>query len=277
METGANPNPMLPKFLRVVKRHRELPDTWTLDFDPVGGFPFLPGQFNMMYAFGIGEVPVSISGDPARPETLVHTIRAVGKVTEALCAAGPGTEVGIRGPYGTAWPVVEAEGGDLLIIAGGIGLAPIRPALYHIFANRSKYGRVSILIGGRSPEVLLYPAEVRQWRGRFDVEVEVTVDTSNQAWRGNVGVVTSLVRRASFDPAVTTAFVCGPEVMFRYATIELTKAGISPNRTFVSMQRNMKCAIGLCGHCQYGPDFVCKDGPVFAFDKIERLFRIREV
>jgi len=277
METGANPNPMLPEFLHVRARRRELPDTWTLELDPGAPFPFLPGQFNMMYAFGIGEVPVSISGDPAHPESLVHTIRAVGKVTGALCAAEPGTEIGIRGPYGTAWPVVEAEGGDLLVIAGGIGLAPIRPALYHIFANRSKYGRVSILIGGRSPEALLYPSEVGRWRSRFDVQVEVTVDTSNPSWRGNVGVVTSLVRRAGVDPAVTTAFVCGPEVMFRYATLELAKAGIPSGRTFVSMERNMKCAIGFCGHCQYGGDFVCKDGPVFAFDRIERLFRIREV
>lgn len=277
METGANPNPMMPRFLPVLKRHRELPDTWTLELDPQGEFPFLPGQFTMMYAFGVGEVPVSISGDPARPETLVHTIRAVGKVTEAICAMGPGAQIGIRGPFGTAWPVVEAEGRDLLVVAGGIGLAPIRPALYHIFANRAKYGRVTILIGGRSPEALLYPAEVSRWRSRFDVQVEVTVDTSNQAWRGNVGVVTSLIRRAGVDPSTTTAFVCGPEVMFRYAAMELSKVGVPAEHTFVSMERNMKCAIGLCGHCQYGPDFVCKDGPVFAFDRIERLFRIREV
>ena len=277
METGANPNPMMPRFLKVLRRHRELPDTWTLELDPVGEFPFLPGQFTMMYAFGIGEVPVSISGDPARPETLVHTIRAVGKVTEALCAMEPGAEIGIRGPYGTAWPVVEAEGRDLLVIAGGIGLAPIRPALYHIFANRSKYGRVTILIGGRSPESLLYPAEVGRLRSRFDVQVEVTVDTSNPAWRGNVGVVTSLIRRAGVEPANTTAFVCGPEVMFRYAAMELAKFGVPADQTFVSMERNMKCAVGFCGHCQYGGDFVCKDGPVFAFDRIERLFRIREV
>jgi NAD(P)H-flavin reductase len=277
METGANPNPMMPRFLKVLSRRRELPDTWTLELDPVGEFPFLPGQFTMMYAFGIGEVPVSISGDPARPETLVHTIRAVGKVTEALCAVEPGAEIGIRGPYGTAWPVVEAEGRDLLIIAGGIGLAPIRPALYHIFANRSKYGRVTILIGGRSPESLLYPSEVGRLRSRFDAQVEVTVDTSSPAWRGNVGVVTSLIRRAHVEPANTTAFVCGPEVMFRYAAMELAKVGVPAEQTFVSMERNMKCAVGFCGHCQYGGDFVCKDGPVFAFDRIEHLFRIREV
>ncbi|MFN0149367.1 MAG: FAD/NAD(P)-binding protein [bacterium] len=268
---------MMPQFFRVLRRRRELADTWTLDLEPGGDFEFLPGQFNMVYAFGIGEVPVSISGDPAQPETLVHTIRAVGRTTEALCAAEPGSEIGIRGPYGTAWPVAAAEGGDLLVIAGGIGLAPIRPALYHVFANRSKYKRVSILIGGRSPDALLYPEEIRRWRSRFDAYVDVTVDTSNSRWRGNVGVVTTLIKRAPIDPEATTAFVCGPEVMFRYAALGLAKVGVAPARTFVSMERNMKCAIGFCGHCQFGPDFVCKDGPVFAFDRIERLLRVREV
>lgn len=277
MAIAASRDPMMPQFFRVLRRRRELADTWTLDLEPGGDFEFLPGQFNMVYAFGIGEVPVSISGDPAQPETLVHTIRAVGRTTEALCAAEPGSEIGIRGPYGTAWPVAAAEGGDLLVIAGGIGLAPIRPALYHVFANRSKYKRVSILIGGRSPDALLYPEEIRRWRSRFDAYVDVTVDTSNSRWRGNVGVVTTLIKRAPIDPEATTAFVCGPEVMFRYAALGLAKVGVAPARTFVSMERNMKCAIGFCGHCQFGPDFVCKDGPVFAFDRIERLLRVREV
>ena len=231
----------------------------------------------MVYAFGIGEVPISISGDPAAPEALVHTIRAVGKATQALCAARPGTLIGIRGPYGTHWPVERAEGADVVILAGGIGLAPLRPALYHIFSNRSKYGRVSILYGGRSPEALLYPVEVRRWRSRFDVQVEVTVDAAPPSWRGNVGVVTTLLRRATFAPANTIAFVCGPEIMMRFALGELGRAGVTTDRAYVSMERNMKCAIGFCGHCQYGLEFICRDGPVFPFARIERLFRIHEL
>ncbi len=277
MELPANANEMVPRFLRVTGNRRELSDTWTLELDPEGPFPFKPGQFNMMYAFGIGEAPISISGDPAAPETLVHTIRAVGKVTEALCAARPGTQIGIRGPYGTDWPVAAAEGSDVVVLAGGIGLAPLRPALFHLMNNRSRYGRVSILYGGRSPETLLFPAEVKRLRSRFDVQVEVTVDAAPPSWRGNVGVVTTLVRRAAFDPENTTAFVCGPEIMMRFALVELGRAGVATDRTFVSMERNMKCAIGFCGHCQYGTEFICKDGPVFAYSKIEHLFRIREL
>ncbi|HQR40277.1 MAG TPA: FAD/NAD(P)-binding protein [Blastocatellia bacterium] len=277
MELPANASAMVPRFLRVTGNRRELSDTWTLELDPEGPFPFKPGQFNMMYAFGIGEAPISISGDPAAPETLVHTIRAVGKVTEALCAARPGTQIGIRGPYGTDWPVAAAEGSDVVVLAGGIGLAPLRPALFHLMNNRSRYGRVSILYGGRSPETLLFPAEVKRLRSRFDVQVEVTVDAAPPSWRGNVGVVTTLVRRAAFDPENTTAFVCGPEIMMRFALVELGRAGVATDRTFVSMERNMKCAIGFCGHCQYGTEFICKDGPVFAYSKIEHLFRIREL
>lgn len=277
MELPANANEMVPRFLRVTGNRRELSDTWTLELDPEGPFPFKPGQFNMMYAFGIGEAPISISGDPAAPETLVHTIRAVGKVTEALCAARPGTLIGIRGPYGTDWPVAAAEGSDVVVLAGGIGLAPLRPALFHLMNNRSRYGRVSILYGGRSPEALLFPAEVKRLRSRFDVQVEVTVDAAPPSWRGNVGVVTTLVRRAAFDPGNTTAFVCGPEIMMRFALVELGRAGVATDRTFVSMERNMKCAIGFCGHCQYGTEFICKDGPVFAYSDIEHLFRIREL
>jgi NAD(P)H-flavin reductase len=268
---------MVPRFFRVVKSRRELEDTWTIELDPQGEFRFLPGQFNMLYAFGIGEVPISISGDPGRPQSLVHTIRAVGKASQALCAARPGTTLGVRGPYGTEWPVAAAEGGDVVVVAGGVGLAPLRPALYHLFANRSKYGRVSILYGGRTPESLLFPAEVQRWRGRFDVQVEVTVDAAPTSWRGNVGVVTSLVRRAGFDPQRATALICGPEIMIRFALVELGRSGVPADRIFVSMERNMKCAIGFCGHCQFGPEFICRDGPVFPLRRIERLLRVQEL
>jgi NAD(P)H-flavin reductase len=277
MEAHLNTSASAPEFFRVRRRRRELADTWTLELEPGRPFGFLPGQFNMLYVFGVGEVPISISGDPAKPEVLVHTVRAVGKTSEAICALRPGAMVGVRGPYGMSWPVSEAAGGDVVVAAGGIGLAPLRPAIYHLMAQRERYGRVFLFYGGRSPELLLYAAEVQRWRSRFDVEVEVTVDSAGSQWRGNLGVVTKLIARAGFEPSATTALVCGPEIMMRFAVAELVSRGVATERVYVSMERNMKCAIGLCGHCQYGPQFICKDGPVFPYAKIERQFKVREL
>jgi NAD(P)H-flavin reductase len=257
---------------------RETPDTFTLVLDPPDGpFAFAPGQFDMLSLPGVGEVPISISGDPARPETIVHTIRAVGCVTRALQRLGPGAEVGLRGPYGTAWPMERALGHDLVLVAGGIGLAPLRPALYHALAHRGQYGRVVLLYGARSPKDILYPRELREWRGRFDVEVEVTVDRATTDWQGSVGVVTRLVDRSPFDPGSALAFLCGPEVMIRFGVMALSRRGVDDASLFVSLERNMKCAVGLCGHCQMGPYFVCRDGPVFSYDRVRDLLRLSEV
>ncbi len=276
MEARHRPS-AVPEFLPVLRRRQELPDTWTLEIAPGRPFDFLPGQFNMLYVFGIGEVPISISGDPAQPDLLVHTVRAVGKTSEAICALGRGARLGVRGPFGMAWPVEQAAGGDIVVVAGGIGLAPLRPAIYRLIATRERYGRVSVIYGGRSPEALLYGSELRRWRGRFDIDVQVTVDSAPASWRGNLGVVTKLIARAGFEPSATTALVCGPEIMMRFAVNEFLARGVASDRVFVSMERNMKCAVGLCGHCQYGAHFVCKDGPVFAYARIERLFKVREL
>ncbi|MCC6472466.1 MAG: FAD/NAD(P)-binding protein [Burkholderiales bacterium] len=267
----------LPQFMRVRARRQELADTWTLEIDPGGPFEFLPGQFNMLYAFGIGEVPISISGDPARPERLVHTVRAVGRTTQALAALGRGARLGVRGPYGAGWPLDAAPGADVVVLAGGIGLAPLRPALYRLLAERARFGRVSLLYGSRSPQQLLYASELRRWRSRFDIEVEVTVDTAGPEWRGNLGVVTKLLRRSSFDPANSMVLVCGPEVMMRHVATDLAGIGVPPARVFISMERNMKCAVGFCGHCQYGSAFVCRDGPVVPLERLERLLGVREL
>jgi NAD(P)H-flavin reductase len=265
-----------------VVRHvtKETGDTFTLTLAPVGGAkfrPFQPGQFNMLYVFGVGEVPISISGDPARPEVLVHTIRAVGATTRAMQKLEKGDWVGVRGPFGTAWPVDQAHGHDVILISGGIGLAPIRPAIYHVLLHRALYGRVVILYGARTPRDMLYPKELREWRSRFDVVVDVTVDRATMEWQGAVGVVTKMVQRSPFDPSSAMAFICGPEVMIRYAAQALEQRGTSTSSIFVSMERNMKCAVGVCGHCQFGPWFVCKDGPVFRYDQIHRFFGLREV
>jgi NAD(P)H-flavin reductase len=274
------PDPMLPEPYRVRRLRRETQDTTTLELELAhggGALHFAPGQSSMLYVFGVGEVPISISGDPARRDVLVHTVRAVGAVTRALTSCKRGDLVGVRGPYGSAWPVDEAAGHDVLVIPGGIGLAPLRPAIYRLLARRERYGNVSLLYGARTPGDLVYRRELERWRGRLDFEVAVTVDRATAEWRGNVGVVTTLIPRARFDPARTVALVCGPEVMMRFVAQDLMNRGVPPGQIFVSMERNMKCFIGFCGHCQFGPTLVCRDGPVFPFDRLAGLLATREV
>jgi NAD(P)H-flavin reductase len=273
-------NPMLPQLYRVQRVWREMRETFTLELVPdngAAGLSFAPGQFTMLYVFGVGEAPISMSGDPARPQTLVHTVRAVGTVTQGLQRLKRGDVVGVRGPFGSSWPVQEAEGNDVVLVAGGIGLAPLRPALYHLLAQRDRYGRVVLLYGARTPQDVLYARELEQWRGRFDLDVEVTVDSATDPWRGQVGVVTTFIPKASFDPFNTVAMVCGPEVMMRFTVLELQKRGVHAENIFVSMERNMKCALGFCGHCQFGPTFICKDGPVLRYDRIQSWFGQREI
>jgi NAD(P)H-flavin reductase len=276
---AAAADPFLPELYRVVSVRRELADTATLEIVPASGErpSFAPGQFNMLYVFGVGEVAISMSGDCADRSRFVHTVRNVGAVSGAIAALEAGAVIGVRGSFGAGWPVAAAEGSDVVIVAGGLGLAPLRPAIYHLLANRARYGRVTILFGARSPQDMLYRSELEAWRRNLDVDVEVTVDHADPDWRGNVGVVTKLIPRAAFDPRETFAFVCGPEVMMRYASSALVDAGVAAGRVFLSMERNMKCAIGLCGHCQFGPSFVCKDGPVMALEKIASILTVREV
>jgi NAD(P)H-flavin reductase len=273
-------DPMLPHPHRVRRLIRESHDTFTLELARVGDDPsprFAPGQFNMLYAFGAGEVPISISGDPATPELLVHTIRAVGGVTRAMQRLARGDVVGVRGPFGTAWPVEQAHGHDVVVVAGGIGLAPLRPAIRHILLHRGQYGRVVLLYGARTPRDILYARELREWRSRFDFDVEVTVDRATPEWQGSVGVVTRLIGRAPFDASAAMAFLCGPELMMRFAVEALQRRGLRDDSLFASLERNMKCGIGLCGHCQFGPYFVCREGPVFRWDRIASRLRIAEV
>lgn len=271
---------MTPVLSRVVRTRQETHDTFTMELEPPDGaaaFRFAPGQFNMLYAFGTGEVPISISGDPAHPRTLVHTIREVGAVTRALRTIKRGDVLGVRGPFGSSWPIEEAAGRDVVIVAGGIGLAPLRSALYAILANREKYGRVVLLYGTRTPDDILFRKELEGWRARLDLSVHVTVDRAMASWRGSVGVVTTVIPRANFDPQNTVAMICGPEIMMRLTILNLLKRGIGVERIYISTERDMKCAIGFCGHCQLGPVFVCKDGPIFRYDRIQRLLGIREM
>jgi NAD(P)H-flavin reductase len=266
-----------PAPFRVVARSRETHDTWTLRLEPVKGDALAigPGQFTMLYAFGIGDVPISFSGDPTGP--LVHTVRAVGPVSSAICATQPGTELGVRGPFGNTWPVDDAVGGDVLLVAGGIGLAPLRPVVYEVLRRRDEFGEVAILYGSRTPRDLLYVSELEEWRSRFDVQVELTVDTAEGDWRGRVGVVPKLIAGAHVDPTRTTAFVCGPEIMMHFTVLDLVGGGIPRERIAVSMERNMRCGVGHCGHCQLGPTLICRDGPVYRYDEVEALMKVREL
>jgi NAD(P)H-flavin reductase len=274
----ALPDPFVPQIYRVGAARRELADTVTLELIPLAGSrpAFRPGQFNMLYAFGIGEAAISVSGSGDHT-ALVHTVRDVGAVSGAITKLQPGAALGVRGPFGTSWPVSVAEGSDVVIVAGGLGLAPLRPAIYHVLAHRERYGRVFILFGCRDPNELLFRHELEQWCQRLDVEIAVTVDHASTDWHGNVGVVPSLIPRAAFEPQNTYALVCGPEVMMRYTASALREQGVPLDRIYLSMERNMKCAIGLCGHCQFGPSFICKDGPVMRLDRIEGILSLREV
>ncbi len=274
-----NADPMLPRLFRVRAVTQEVSDTFTLDLVPEDGrpVPFQPGQISMLYAFGVGEIPISISSDPADPSVLSHTIRAVGKVSRALADLKPGAMVGVRTPFGTPWPVAAAQGSDVLFLGGGVGIAPLRPAIYRVLAEREKYGNILILYGARTPEDILFRDELRGWRSRFDLSVRVTVDRATGSWSGRVGVVTQLIKGGGFDRMHTVAFVCGPEVMMRYGVHTLNDHGITNDRIYITMERNMKCAVGLCGHCQFGAELVCRDGPVFRFDRIAETFAIREI
>jgi len=280
MSTAPYKNPILPSPFRIQRMRKDTDDTFTLELSPANGvkeFAFRPGQFNMVYVFGVGEIPISISGDPAKSQILVHTTREVGTVTRAMRKLKRDDMLGVRGPFGTPWPVEQAAGSDVVIVAGGIGLAPLRPALYHLMAQRDNYGRIVLLYGTRTPADILYRRELEQWRAHFDLEIHVTVDRAMSGWRGNVGVVTSLIPKAPFDPLNSVAIVCGPEVMMRFTVMALKKRGVDEQNIFLSMERNMKCAIGLCGHCQFGSMFVCKDGPVFCYAQIRELLEKHEI
>jgi NAD(P)H-flavin reductase len=270
--------PMLPRLFRVVSTREETYDTTTLELEPEDGqaLRFLPGQYTMLYVFGVGEVPISISGDPDRPGSLVHTIRAVGAVTRALVAMRSGEVVGVRGAFGVGWPVSDARGRDLLVVAGGIGLAPLRPVIYQALSQRDQLGRVSLVYGARSPSDLLYRDELRAW-DESSLDVEVTVDVSDPDWRGDVGVVTGVLPRIPITAGRTLAMLCGPEVMMKVVARELLSEGLPPEDIYVSIERNMKCAIGMCGHCQFGADFVCWGGPVFSYGAVAQRWQVAEI
>ena len=280
MATSGTIDPMLPQPYLVREVFKETPDTFTLRLDPenaVNETVFRPGQFSMLWVFGVGEMPISISGDPALHNRLVYTVRSVGQATHSLVNQRVGNGVGVRGPFGTGWPVEAARGRDVIVVAGGIGLAPLRPVIYQVLQNRKDYGRLVILYGGRSPRDLLYRKELVKWARNSETQVLVTVDYGGLSWRGHVGVVTTLFKYSRLHPARSVAMVCGPEIMMRFVIRELEAAGLSRDDIYLSMERNMNCAVGFCGHCQYGPHFICKDGPVFRYEQVRALLEKYEL
>ncbi|MGH0034049.1 MAG: FAD/NAD(P)-binding protein [Myxococcota bacterium] len=237
-------------------------------------FDFMQGQFNMVYVPGVGEVAISISSDPEDPD-LEHTIRIVGRTTRVIESLDVGDILGIRGPYGSAWPLQEARYKDVLVVTGGLGCAPVTGAIDYMFRRRSSYGRIVVLHGVKKPADMVHRDRFEAWRREPDTQVLLTADEPDRTWRDRQGVVTELFSEVELDPGRTIVFMCGPEVMMRYAVRTLGGRGVSLDRIFVSMERNMKCAVGLCGHCQFGPEFVCKDGPIFPFSRVARFFGVR--
>ncbi|MDH4083279.1 MAG: FAD/NAD(P)-binding protein [Nitrospira sp.] len=233
-------------------------------------FRFKAGQFNMVYLFGVGEVAISIVSDPDEPELLDHTIRAVGRTTKAIADLQPGETLGIRGPFGEGWPLEEAKGRNVVIVTGGLGCAPVVGAIEYIFRRRAQYGSVKILHGVKTPHDLLYRERFDAWRRHPDTEVLLTSDQPDKTWCYHVGVVTELFEQVSIDPAKSTVLMCGPEIMMRLGVPILMRRGIPATAIYVSLERHMECGIGLCGHCQMGPYFLCKDGPVMRYDRVEQ-------
>jgi len=240
------------------------------------GFRIQPGQFNMLYVPGIGESAISVSGDPDDTSSLRHTIREAGNVTNALAEMGPGSSIGLRGPFGSAWPVDECSGKDVILVTGGIGMAPLRPVVYSLLKQRGRVGKVTLLMGARTPADVLYPEEWPAWQSQIDVQC--TVDRSSPEWQDNVGVVTTLLERLPIlRPEQTVLMTCGPDVMMWYTARCALSRGLKPSSIWLSLERNMNCAVGFCGHCQFGPQFICKDGPVVRYDVVAPFLKVKSL
>lgn len=270
---------MIARLAEVEPAGRATATYWLELTDPEAraGYGFAAGQINMLYLFGLGEVPISVSSDPVATDRLAHTVRVAGSVTSGFPRLRVGDEVGLRGPFGRPWPVERARGGDLVVVAGGLGLAPLRSAVYVALRERDAFRRVVVLVGARTPDDVVYRTELEAWTDRPDVEVHLTVDRADSPWPHRVGLVTTLLGDADLDPAATTSFVCGPEVMMRAVADDLVGRGVDARRVFLTLERNMQCAVRRCGHCQLGPAFVCADGPVFAYPEIARYLAVEQL
>ena len=274
-------NAFVPMAAEVVDRVQETPNMFTLrlrieDGDGHRAYRFQPGQFNMVYLYGVGEIPISIVSDPEDEHLLGHTVRAVGRVSNAMALLKPGDTVAIRGPFGRGWPLREAEAHDVLLVSGGLGCAPVVSVITYILRRRERYGRLTILQGVKRANDLIWRERYEKWARLPATQVLLAADVGGAVWRGAVGPVTVLFdRMEGFEPQQTVAMMCGPEAMMRAATKELIGRGVTEDRLWVSLERNMQCGRGHCGHCQIGPWFLCKDGPVFNYPQIKSLFGVK--
>lgn len=278
MSCSRNGNPYLPHEAEIIDIVDETHDTKTFRLaftDPriKEQFSFLPGQFNMLTVFGFGEAPISISSDHTHRDYFEHTIRKVGNVTKAMFRLKKGDSLFARGPYGKGWPLDLAEGKDILIIAGGIGLAPLRPLIYHCLRGRKKYGKVEVLYGARTPLDALFSRQWEEWNSVPGVAFRPTVDgiPPGVEWNHSVGLVTKLFETMDSLPGSTLAVMCGPEIMMKFAVQGLLEKGFHPKDIFLSLERRMNCGISKCGFCQIGSKFVCHDGPVFSYEELQNL------
>lgn len=275
-------DPWLTHSVRVARKRHEVPGVFTCDLEfqdaaMASAYRFAPGQFNMLYMPGLGEIAISICDDPQSRGSVAHTIRIAGNVTRAVSELVVGSSLGLRGPFGTGWPVTECRGRDVVIVAGGVGLAPLRPVVCHLLAHRNNYGDVHLIVGARESAGLLYRSEYSAWEAG-GLKIYPTVDRGDDSWHGHIGMVTAILDRLPLvRPEETTIMTCGPEVMMWYVAQMAIKRGMSPESIYVSLERNMNCAIGLCGHCQFGPQFLCKDGPVFPFDRVASIMKVEDL
>ncbi len=272
--TSKSPPDMLtPRIHRVVHKIDEAPDVVTLQVVPVDGLPlpsFEPAQCAMIGVFGIGDAAISISSPTTTTDYHAYTIRRVGPISAALCDSPVGGLVTVRAPFGRPWPINELSGGRLLIVAGGLGIAPLRAAAYEAAARRSEFDRIAVVYGAKQPDQLMFAPDLERW-ANAGVEVAVIVDEGDAHWHGPVGVVPDLLGPGpgfDLDWSTTTAFVCGPDVMMHFTAAKLTNLGMPADRIWLTLERNMQCGNALCGHCQLGPMLICRDGPVVNYERI---------
>jgi len=275
-------NPFVPKPAEIVERRHEAKNIYTYrlrlcEKKDRQHYGFFPGQFNMLYVFGVGEIPISISSDPTDLESIDHIIRVVGTVSRALGECKKGDILGLRGPFGSQWPLEETQEKDILFVTGGLGCAPVMGAIHYILKRRKSYGAVKILHGIKAPHDLIYQKKIQEWKKFPDTEVHLTSDSGDKHWKYHIGVVTNLLEKIELRPEETIVMMCGPEIMMHFAIKEFLRREIPPEQIYLSMERNMKCALGFCGHCQYGPQFICKDGPILRYDRIQEIFKLKEI
>jgi len=269
-------NPYMPVPATIETVADETPNIKTFRLRPTEPMPFQAGQFVELSIPGVGEAPFTPSSSPAIAETMEVTVMRAGRVTDRLHALSPGAKIGIRGPLGQPYPLKDFEKREVLIVGGGVGLAPLRSLLFALFQDAARYARIILRYGARTPADLVYRGEVSRAWGRSGVDLLLTVDRSENGWTGNVGVVTTILERGKLSVNVdnSVAVVCGPPIMMKFSTVKLLDLGYAPGNIYLSMEKNMSCGIGKCGHCRLGPHYACKDGPVFVYDKIRALPRI---